>query len=221
VEILNGSRFVTFKQLGNGSYNSATANGQGIVFSNDSDPNTSNGGFSIVPWSSVSGGIQIFENGNVGIGTASPSYKLDVSGDMRASNYYVSSDRRLKDAISDFRNEGLAVVGKIRSVHFTWKADGRADIGVIAQEVEAILPKAVTTGTDGFKAVAYEKLVLPVIEAVKELHAMVKDLQATIADLLEWQSTTDKRLKAMEDRLDALTRENDELRAKLEAKHAH
>ena len=51
------------------------------------------------------------------------------------------------------------------------------DVGVIAQEIESILPEAVTTRDSGYKAVNYEKIVPLLIEAVKELQAKVKELE--------------------------------------------
>jgi hypothetical protein len=51
------------------------------------------------------------------------------------------------------------------------------DIGVIAQEVEKILPEVVTTRDNGYKAVKYEKIVALLIEAIKELSNEVKELK--------------------------------------------
>jgi hypothetical protein len=56
------------------------------------------------------------------------------------------------------------------------------DIGVIAQEVERILPEIVTTRENGYMAVKYEKMVPLLIEAIKELAGQVKDLQEKLKD---------------------------------------
>jgi trimeric autotransporter adhesin len=67
--------------LGTGSYNGISSAGDsGYIFSNDGDANTNLNGFVIAPWSNVSGGIKIMENGNVGIGIPAPTSKLHVQG---------------------------------------------------------------------------------------------------------------------------------------------
>jgi trimeric autotransporter adhesin len=57
-------------------------------------------------------------------------------------------------------------------------------IGVIAQEVEQVFPQVVTTDSDGYKAVNYQGLVAPLIEAVKELKT-INDQQSKRIDVLE------------------------------------
>ena len=52
------------------------------------------------------------------------------------------------------------------------------DVGVIAQEIEQILPQIVTNRDNGYKAVQYEKIVPLLIEAIKELSAKVKELES-------------------------------------------
>jgi len=137
---------------------------------------------------------------------------LVVSSTITATNFYISSDQRLKHDIAPlFVAKGLAIVDALRPVSFSWNKDDKADVGVIAQEVEAIFPSAVTTKDDGFKAVAYDKLVLPVIEAVKELHAMVLSEHASMVTLLEWNTRADARLETIERDNAALKAVNDNL----------
>ena len=57
----------------------------------------------------------------------------------------------------------------------------RADVGVIAQEVEAVLPEIVATNNEGYKAVRYERLTALLIEAVKELRAEINELKGKAA----------------------------------------
>ena len=56
------------------------------------------------------------------------------------------------------------------------------DLGVIAQEVDKVVPEIVTTRDNGYMAVKYEKLVPLLIEAIKELSGQVKDLQSKLKD---------------------------------------
>ena len=95
---------------------------------------------------------------------------INVAGDIIA---YASSDKRLKDNIKPIEN-ALDKVNKISGVTFEWneishKETGKKDVGVIAQEIEAILPELVENRSSGYKAVDYPKLTALLIEAVKEL----------------------------------------------------
>ena len=54
---------------------------------------------------------------------------------------------------------------------------GSHDVGVIAQEIESVLPEVVTTRNSGFKGVKYEKIVPLLIEALKELSAEIRELK--------------------------------------------
>tara|TARA_R110000822_G_scaffold145919_1_gene284840 strand:- start:1764 stop:2384 length:621 start_codon:yes stop_codon:yes gene_type:complete len=116
---------------------------------------------------------------SLGVGTAAPT----TAGLIRATNDVVafySSDKRLKDNIKPIEG-ALDKVSKLGGYEFDWnnKQDVYQghDIGVIAQEVEAVFPELVTTRDSGFKAVKYEKLVSVLIEAIKELRAEVETLK--------------------------------------------
>ena len=92
------------------------------------------------------------------------------------NNVTAFSDERLKDNIETL-TDGLHKVEQLRGVTYT--RDGREDIGVIAQEVEKILPEIVLTADDemGTKSVDYSRLTAVLIEAVKDLSARVKELE--------------------------------------------
>ena len=104
--------------------------------------------------------------------------QLDVTQDIIA---YSGSDRRLKDNITPIPN-ALEKVISISGNTFNWNSasskDGKGDTGVIAQEIEALgLPGLTTIRDDGTHAVAYEKLVPLLIEAVKDLAKTVSELE--------------------------------------------
>lgn len=135
-------------------------------------------------------GNTYFNGGNVGIGTVSPGYKLDVAGEVRATAFYYSSDARLKENVAVI-HDGLEKVKQLDGVYFKWKDSDESSIGLIAQEVEKIFPEAVKTSPQtGMKSVDYAKLVAPLIEAVKtqqqqieQLNSSSKVQQEEIADL--------------------------------------
>jgi len=102
---------------------------------------------------------------------------LDASGNLTADgNVTAYSDERLKDNIQTLEN-GLDKVNQLRGITYTRKE--KENIGVVAQEVEKILPEIVLTADDemGTKSVDYSRLTAVLIEAVKELSARVKELE--------------------------------------------
>ena len=116
-----------------------------------------------------------------------------TAGTVRASNdiiAYASSDKRLKENIRPIP-WALDKVKQINGVYFDWipltdeerynihPHEGH-DIGVIAQEIEEILPELVTTRDNGYKAVKYEKIVALLIEAIKEQQSEIDQLKSKI-----------------------------------------
>lgn len=136
--------------------------------------------------------MRIDSNGNVGIGTISPSYRLHVVGSSGstvgyfsdgaqscsiipaiAGNISCSSDERLKQKIKTFSDAiSLENILKLQTVTYEWKsvANGR-HTGYIAQDVEKIAPEFVTTGKDGHKQVSYTGFIPWITGAIKELHS--------------------------------------------------
>ena len=116
--------------------------------------------------------------GNDG-GSTITALTLDMSEAGAATfnnNVTAFSDERLKDNIKTLEN-GLDKVEQLRGVTYT--RDGKENIGVIAQEIEKILPEIVKTADDeiGTKSVDYSRLTAVLIEAVKDLSAKVKELE--------------------------------------------
>jgi hypothetical protein len=119
---------------------------------------------------------------SLGIGTAASG----VGGEIRATGDIVafySSDERLKSNIQPI-GDALDKVNQISGNVYDWKegfenihSHTGTDIGVIAQEIEKVLPQAVIDRENGYKAVNYEKIVPLLIEAIKELSAKVKELE--------------------------------------------
>ena len=119
---------------------------------------------------------------------SSEKMKIDSSGNLSVSAdviAFASSDKRLKDNLKPIENS-LEKVSKLSGYEFDWndKQDTYQghDVGVIAQEVEEVLPEVVTTRDSGYKAVKYEKLVPLLIESIKELKEEVNGLKAKLGE---------------------------------------
>ena len=106
---------------------------------------------------------------------------LVADGDVTAFRQNTSSDARLKKNISTI-DHGLKKVNAMRGVSYELLRDNTRNVGVIAQEMEEVVPEVVTEGQDGMKAVNYGALVGVLIEAVKELTQEVETLKAKLGD---------------------------------------
>ena len=121
---------------------------------------------------------------------------MTVTGNITYKSSCQPSDIRLKKDVQQL-NGALDKVLKLRGVSYYWKNqeemtavrgkevfgyDDKKHIGVIAQEVEAVLPELVVTDSDGFKAVKYENLAPVLIEAVKEQQAEIEELKSVKAE---------------------------------------
>jgi len=118
-------------------------------------------------------------DGNVGIGTSTPSSTLHVVGSILASGDVTAySDERLKDNIQTI-DGALGKVNSMRGVTYT--KDGLESSGVIAQEIEKIAPELVKDGE--YKSVAYGNLVGYLIEAIKEQQIQIEQSKIEIDNL--------------------------------------
>lgn len=128
--------------------------------------------------------MRVSHDGDVGIGTATPSEKLHVDGNALADEYYYTSDRRLKENISPIQN-ALEKVLALSGVEFDWKKSGKTNIGFIAQDVEEVLPEVVNTSPIGeeLKSVSYGNLTALLVEALKEQQTQINELKAKVEAL--------------------------------------
>ena len=155
-----------------------------------------NGTLNQVPYFNSSGVLA----GNVNL-TYTPNVSLNVTGNINANGnifatqditaFYSSSDRRLKENIVKM-SESLEKVHKINGYSYNYINNATKLVGVIAQELEIVLPEAVYNFTpsdvvpnneDPYKAVRYDLIVPLLIEAIKELSEKVDQLETDIAIL--------------------------------------
>ena len=138
----------------------------------------------------VGGKFKVTTALGVGIAASSTTGRIDASNDVVA---YATSDERLKENVKPIKN-ALDKVSQIQGVEFDWKplsdkekktihGNEGHDVGVIAQEVESVLPEVVQERDNGYKAVRYEKLVPLLIESIKEQQQQIEDLKAIVNKL--------------------------------------
>ncbi len=203
IGVTNPGRLLEVNSGVNPAYARLTGGGEALEFIDQSlthfnwitgaQYNTSNA-FEITP-STAAGGttystpaVTVLQNGYVGIGLRNPAAALDVNGNVNVSGSVTStggffySDERLKKNIHPI-DRALDKVEHLSGVSFAWKKDGKKDIGVVAQNVEKVLPELVGTGKDGMKTVKYGNIVAVLIEAVKEQQKEIEDLKKKVAVL--------------------------------------
>jgi hypothetical protein len=140
----------------------------------------------------ISGSGAITMGQSLAVGPINPSAvagRIDASNDVVA---FSTSDSRFKENIQVIPN-ALDKIDKIHGYTFDWKEDKNLnimhgfvghDVGVIAQEIELVLPEVVTTRDNGYKAVKYEKIVPLLIQAIKEQQKEINELRETIKNKL-------------------------------------
>ena len=113
--------------------------------------------------------LQVFFNPNGVIGS------ISVTGS--ATSYNTSSDYRLKEDLQDFK--GLELVSKIPVYDYKWKADKSRSYGVMAHELEEVLPQAVSGKKDAeeMQSVDYSKIVPLLVKSIQELSAKLEALK--------------------------------------------
>lgn len=127
--------------------------------------------------------LRFFIEGNSG---AAAVADVEFDADILAKSYNTTSTIRLKTDIVQIASP-LSKLALIRGVYFTWKETRKRDVGVIAEEVNAVLPEIVSKNSAGdVIGLDYSKLTPLLIEAVRELKAEVNQLKL---ELKKWQAT--------------------------------
>ncbi len=148
----------------------------------------------------------------VGIATVAPAVTFQVgnNGDgtlARANAWTTFSDRRLKENFSRME-DSLDGILKLSGYRYYWKnsSDRSRQVGVIAQEVEKVFPEVVARDSNGILSVAYDKLVAPLIEAVKALHARSESTDERVLRLEAENAALKARLDRLEKAVEAGSR---------------
>ena len=127
-----------------------------------------------------------FNSLGVGMAASATTGRIDATNDVVA---YSSSDRRFKTNIIQIGSP-IQKIKEIGGYEFDWIPNVEHgyeghDVGVIAQEIEAVVPELVQTRESGYKAVKYDKLVALLIEGIKEQQSTIEKLEARISKLEE------------------------------------
>jgi len=154
--------------------------------------------------------MSLTPTGALGIGTATPSYTLQVNGAAGGGSAWITiSDARLKKNVVDV-TDALSLITRLRAVRYDWRLVGEREvgkdlnlptdekqIGFLAQEVEAVLPEAVAApkATDNASApdssalygLKEANLIPLLVQAVKEQQSEIEQLRTTLAALKSGQ----------------------------------
>lgn len=168
--------------LANGASTAAAADGAGItvdgadatiLYVNSSDR-----------WSfnkpvEVSGTLSILQGDDIASGNIVATGNINATGEITSPFFYSQSDVSLKENIENIFNP-IEILNGIQGVKYIWKKSKQPGVGVIAQDVEQVLPEIVSTNGAGIKTVSYDSLVAVLIEAVKQQQKEIELLKSKI-----------------------------------------
>jgi uncharacterized membrane protein len=135
---------------------------------------------------------------------------------VKATSFVYYSDEKLKDNIKPLQSS-LEKVRQLNGYTFNWKSNGRADIGVIAQEIEKVYPDLVQTDPEGIKSVEYGNLVAPLIEAIKELANNLDALATRVFNTESRQTELEKQNDILYKELKAIKEQNVDQQKQIDA----
>ncbi len=102
----------------------------------------------------------------------------NINGDLHISGaLFEDSDQQLKSNIIKISN-AIQTIKQINGVQFSWKRDDKLDYGMIAQQVQKVIPQMVSLNSStGYKQISYIKLIPFLLESIKELNKRIETLE--------------------------------------------
>lgn len=139
-------------------------------------------GFRIYRSSGANGEVQLLQRGTGRIVAQSNTGGVQLTNG--ATSWTSNSDIRLKNVTSYFDN-AIADLMTLNPIHFTWKSDpdGKAQVGLIAQEVQQIMPEIVDINPDGYLGVRYTEMIPLLVAGIKEQQLQIQQLDSQVATI--------------------------------------
>jgi hypothetical protein len=180
--------------------------GEGMSSSRTAGPNQ----YGIDIFTDFARRISIEQHGNVGIGTTTPDNLLTVNGSADkpgGGSWGTYSDGRLKNLNGNY-SSGLSQILRINPIRYRYKADNAMGIrdtdehvGVVAQEVQQVIPEAVTENSKGYLLVNNDPIIWSMLNAIKEqqeeIRALMSELSVTRQSLQEVQARVGRTQPAL------------------------
>lgn len=178
------SRFNALNVVNNITVSSGNTTGNGIILADDGDIVDLNDGYCSMRFSY---GVRVFSANRGGSAQVALTYQGNVIAAGNVTAYGSPSDRRLKENIQPLTG-ALDKVMQLQGCTFDWKEDSeqhtmvgmREDIGFIADDVQAIIPKMVREGADGYLSLRDRGFSALLVEAMKEQQAQIESLRAEL-----------------------------------------
>ncbi len=127
--------------------------------------------------------------------------KLDVKGELTHNGIAVTSDRRLKNIMGQ-NGCGLDKIRQLKVFNYVYKKDANKElrIGLIAQDVQKVLPNAVKKNTDGFLTIRTDDIIYTLVNAVKQLDKSIQELTKEVKAHNQKLEEISKRLDKLENK---------------------
>jgi Chaperone of endosialidase len=194
--------------------------GEGVSSSRTSGPNQ----YGLDLYTDYNRRISIEQHGNVGIGTTSPDNLLSVNGSADkpgGGSWGTFSDARLKTVNGGFTS-GLSQVMKINPIHYRYRPDNAMGIrdtdehiGVVAQDVQKVIPEAVTKNSKGYLLVNNDPIIWTMLNAIKEQQGEFQQEKTELANALRLVKQQQNLLRAQSAAMRSLKAEVRETRESL------
>ncbi len=152
---------------------SSLVNAINSIGSSVANDTSTNSDFFVVFTNQTSGVEQTFTVAN------SKLYFNPSTGTLNSTDFNSFSDKNKKDNIESLV-DAVNVINNINPVSFTWKDNGNKAYGVIAQDVEEILPDIVSTNKEGVKSVSYTQIIPFLIQVIQEQHKEIQKIKAVV-----------------------------------------
>ena len=165
--------------------------------------------------------MEIWAGGSsVSFYTSNSSQKFRISDgsitaytDLNMSNYKIvnQSDSRLKTNITKTNDDSLEKILNIEFVDFNWLSSGEDDFGIIAQQVQRVVPELIAEGEDGYLGINNTRLNMMTVHAVKELALRELNTNKIASQALQSTETNEEKIHQLQKELSKANRRIEEL----------